>query len=197
MTKPDPTAPGSATTPKTGSADMDQHNAAAAHLRLLLTRPGPYRQRWMRQADNLHQDGKINQTAVTKVIAEYLAFYGRLHLNDKPALKRLGCKISRALSGATLTPDTLRLFMRAFNFSDDDTRQLWSALTGANPEDITDIFDDSALPPIDDATPRAGNTANVTPYDILHAFRDVTGWSDDQVLRYQAADYSHSAKTNR
>jgi hypothetical protein len=160
----------------------------AAHLRLLLAQPGPYRQRWMRQAGNLHQDGKINQTAVTKVIAEYLAFCDQLCMDDRPALKRLGDRTSRALAGTTLTPDTLRLFMRAFSFTDDDTRQLWSTLTGVNPEDITDeditdIFDGLAPPPIAAAAQRADKAA--TPHDVLDAFREVTGWSDAQVLHYQ------------
>ena len=51
----------------------------AARLRALLAQPGRYRRQWMQQAQRM-RPGQINESAVARVIAEYLKATGQLEL---------------------------------------------------------------------------------------------------------------------
>jgi hypothetical protein len=101
--------------------------AAAAYLRELLLRPGPYRRRWEQYAAR-SRHGQINQLAVAEVLAHYLWEHPRV-LGDTDVLPRqLKDTTSRALSGKLFSKAALTLFMDAFDldaFERDQLLKLW------------------------------------------------------------------------
>jgi hypothetical protein len=121
---------------------------------VLLARPGRYRDRWVRRASK-PRPGEISQAAVARVIDEHLAAEQGLSpmaSNEHRALKDL---VHRALSGKSLTADTLALFTQAFLISEADARQLWSCFTGTSPDQVTTTVSRLAAPPDDAAAMRA------------------------------------------
>lgn len=95
---------------------------AAVYLRDLLLRPGAYRQRWERRVDRT-RGREINQRAVCKVLASKLWEEGE-DVNEASLKDR----VSRALRGEVLSPETLDLFISAFRMSDEHAaalRQQW------------------------------------------------------------------------
>lgn len=89
--------------------------ATAAFLRELLNQPPPkgrYRELWIAKVENA-RGKEISQAAVARVIAEYLSVKGR-PTPDPRSLRNL---VSRALTGAKLTKDTLTLFIEAFGIA--------------------------------------------------------------------------------
>lgn len=103
--------------------------ATAVYLRDLLTRPGPYRARWLRHARRTPQGG-INQAAVAQVLAAYMWDTGEVDDRDRDLPRRLKDLVSRALGGKALPPRTLQMFIAAFGVTADDAQQLLAASIG-------------------------------------------------------------------
>lgn len=102
--------------------------AAGRHLAALLAAPGRYRTRWLRHVARA-TPGRINQAAVTRVLAEWLWLGGEASEGD--ILPRaLRDRVSRALGGRALSAATLRLFVAAFDMTGADEARLWDLLDG-------------------------------------------------------------------
>lgn len=113
--------------------------ATAAFLRELLNQPPPkgrYRELWIAKVENA-RGKEISQAAVARVITEYLSAKGR-PAPDPRSLRNL---VSRALTGAKLTKDTLTLFIEAFDITGEDTQKLWMLFTGGKRADFVDMVD--------------------------------------------------------
>src|SRR5262249_41113768 len=80
--------------------------AAGLHLRQLLLRPGPYRDRWERLARDA-RPGEIRQDAVCQVIADWLQDTGERGDTDTGLARTLKDRVSRALGGRGLSLETL------------------------------------------------------------------------------------------
>jgi hypothetical protein len=87
--------------------------AAAAYMRELLLRPGPYRRKWEQYAQRARQ-GQVNQLAVAEVLAHYLREHPRAQGDLDVLARQLKDTASRALSGKLLSKATLVLFSEAF-----------------------------------------------------------------------------------
>ncbi|MFC8455071.1 hypothetical protein [Kitasatospora sp. NPDC057223] len=96
---------------------------AGRHLAALLAAPGPYRARWLRHVTRA-TPGRINQAAVTRVLAEWLWQHGE-HPDSDLLPRALRDRVSRALGGRSLSAPTLRLFVAAFAMSAADESALW------------------------------------------------------------------------
>jgi hypothetical protein len=106
--------------------------AAGRQLQTLLLRVGLYRDQWEDAARNTSraiQRNKLNQAAVAEVIAQHLYDNGHPETDTKLA-RQLKDKVSRALSGNGLTPETLDWFVQAFHISPHDTRRLHDIYDG-------------------------------------------------------------------
>lgn len=114
---------------------------AAAYLRELLVRPGAYRQRWERRAERPRK-GEINQRAVCKVLARQLWEEG-LDLSEASLKDR----VSRALRGDVLSPETLTLFVKAFDVSEEDTQELWTRLFNSSADRVAVVTGGLRPPP--------------------------------------------------
>ncbi|GGV30074.1 hypothetical protein GCM10010495_53050 [Kitasatospora herbaricolor] len=102
--------------------------AAGRQLAALLAAPGRYRTRWLRHVARA-TPGRINQAAVTRVLAEWLWLGGEASEGD--ILPRaLRDRVSRALGGRALSAATLRLFVAAFDMTGADEARLWDLLDG-------------------------------------------------------------------
>lgn len=100
--------------------------SASAHLRRLLTGPGPYRQAWLRHCERRREG--LNQAAVAAVLSQHLWESGRVSDRDTLLPRRLKDRVSRSLSGRVLSPSMLRLFIEAFEMEESDSQELWSLL---------------------------------------------------------------------
>lgn len=108
-------------------APDDWVTQTCAYLRLLLIRPGPYRQQWERQA-RIVEPGKINYDAVARVLAAYRS----LHEPSGVTARHLTETVRRALANASvLSAKTLNSFIDAFTMNDRDARTLWSLRRGS------------------------------------------------------------------
>ncbi|WP_329500331.1 hypothetical protein [Kitasatospora herbaricolor] len=102
--------------------------AAGRRLAALLAAPGRYRTRWLRHVARA-TPGRINQAAVTRVLAEWLWLGGEASEGD--ILPRaLRDRVSRALGGRAISAATLRLFVAAFDMTGADEARLWDLLDG-------------------------------------------------------------------
>jgi hypothetical protein len=97
--------------------------AAGLHLRQLLLRPGPYRDRWERLARDAGPD-EIRQDAVGQVVAEHLQETGERGETDTNLARTLKDRVSRALGGRGLSLETLRWFEAAFVLSRNDQQRI-------------------------------------------------------------------------
>lgn len=104
---------------------------------MLLGDRAAYRARWAALVEKTSDD-EISQAAVAKVIVEHLREDGQDGQTDYRLLKDRVC---RALSGRTLTPSMLRLFVEAFRFSQEDTRHLWALFLGARTDEARVLLD--------------------------------------------------------
>jgi hypothetical protein len=96
---------------------------AGQYLRELL-RHDPYRGRWAQYGAQRERD--VHQVAVAKVLAGYL----RRHDEDDVQYGQLTRRVSRALRGEVLSRQTLSLFLRAFEVSDEHSAILWRQWQG-------------------------------------------------------------------
>jgi hypothetical protein len=104
--------------------------AAAAYLRELLQRQGPYRRLWEQHVVRA-RTGDITQLAVAEVLARRLWSYPRVPGDADVLPHQLKDTVSRALSGRLLSRSTLSLFIDAFVFSDDEAHRLWRLYEGS------------------------------------------------------------------
>lgn len=97
---------------------------AGEYLRELLRRD-PYRNRWAWYGAQRERD--VHQVAVAKVLADFL------HRRDEDEVEygQLTRRVSRALRGEVLSRQTLGLFIRAFEISDEHSAILWRQWQGA------------------------------------------------------------------
>lgn len=106
-------------------------NATARHataqlLQELLTRPGPYRDRWQGHVMRSPREG-ISQTAVARVLDE--------HTGRSPEPRARSSHkdlVSRAFRGDVLTSDTVALFVAAFAMEEAHAAQLSALLSGSS-----------------------------------------------------------------
>jgi hypothetical protein len=110
---------------------MDQpQKAVAERLRALLSKPGSYRNQWMRQQTRRTPAGSVNQSAVAHVLAAHLWETGQVSDSETDLPRRLKDTVSRALGGRVIAASTLQLFIEAFRLSHADAADLWSRFVG-------------------------------------------------------------------
>lgn len=97
--------------------------AAGLHLRLLLLRPGPYRDAWEEHAHGAPPD-EIIQAAVCQVIADDLWEVGERDDTETDLPRRLKDRVYRALTGQGISLETLRWLKRAFRLSPHDAQRV-------------------------------------------------------------------------
>lgn len=103
--------------------------AAGLHLRLLLSRVGPYREVWEARARAIAPD-ELNQSAICQAIAEYLWDAGERDEADVALPRKLKDRVNRCLTGNGLSLETLLWFERAFQLSPHDCQRLRELLRG-------------------------------------------------------------------
>jgi hypothetical protein len=109
---------------------VESRRAAAGYLRQLLLKPGHYREAWQQHVAR-PRDGVINQMAVAEVIASRLRA-APSHPGDAQIMPyQLRDTVSGALSGVSLSADTLQLVIAAFNFSEHEAGRLWRLWQGS------------------------------------------------------------------
>jgi hypothetical protein len=109
---------------------IEGRRAAAEYLRQLLLKPGHYREAWQRHVAR-PRDGVINQMAVAEVIASRLRA-APSHPGDAQIMPyQLRDTVSGAISGVSLSSDTLQLFIAAFGFSEHEAGRLWRLWQGS------------------------------------------------------------------
>lgn len=96
---------------------------AAEYLRILLSQPGPYRERWATHVNKSRKAG-ISQAAVAHVLAEWLQTSEGNIEGHIPEARQLKDRVYRALMGKYLTFETLQWFISAFGFTEDETNRL-------------------------------------------------------------------------
>jgi hypothetical protein len=79
----------------------------------------------------------LNQSAVAKVIERYLWDSGERSDNDTSTARAIKDRVSRALRGSLVSPETLEWFMGAFEFTDDDSTRLMEARFGGTPDGLS------------------------------------------------------------
>ena len=104
--------------------------ATGQHLEYLLLARDECREVWISEARRWAltiEKGKVNQTAVARVMAKYLHSIDKGPDPDSPEMfgKRL-CKdmVSRAFSGQILPSKTLEIFILVFAISEADAKHL-------------------------------------------------------------------------
>jgi hypothetical protein len=111
---------------------MRSHGRAArtgALLQQLLMSKPHYRHQWCRRTTRARVG--LSQSAVAKVIEEYLWDSGERSDNLTRLARQLKDRISRALNGEELSAETLKWFICAFGMDEADESRLWSAFLGA------------------------------------------------------------------
>ena len=103
--------------------------AAGAHLRQLLLRQGPYRDRWEAHAHDVRRS-QLSQAAICQVIAGHLWETGDRDETDHALSRKLKDRVSRALNGDGLSLQTLRWFEEAFALSPHDAQRVHELYRG-------------------------------------------------------------------
>jgi hypothetical protein len=98
--------------------------AAARHLRMLLLKPGPYRDRWEAYAHDI-SPGEVNQSAVCQVIAQHLWDKGERSEGDMKLPRKLKDRISRTLTDEDLSLETVRWLVAGFRLSQHDAQRVY------------------------------------------------------------------------
>lgn len=89
---------------------------------------GPYRDEWEQLAKSV-KAGTISQAAVCDVIAQHLCDSGYAD-TDIGLARRLKDRVSRALRGDGMSPETMRWFVEAFRLSPHDTQRVHDLYRG-------------------------------------------------------------------
>jgi hypothetical protein len=115
-----------------GNQQVPGQQAAGYQLQALLLRVGIYREQWenaARHGNRVIKRDEVNQAAVCDVLAQYLYDNGHPDTDTRLA-RQLKDKVSRALRGKGLGPETLELFAEAFSLSPHDRQRLYSVYDG-------------------------------------------------------------------
>lgn len=97
-------------------------------LRTLLTEDPLYRQRWRDQSHR--SKNALNQAAVARVIEQHLWEIGIVSDTNVEFARSLKDRVSRALTGRALSPETLRWFIEAFDMTQGVQDRLWAKFAG-------------------------------------------------------------------
>jgi hypothetical protein len=98
-------------------------------LRDLLANDARYCRLWQTKAKRMRQTD-LSQAAVAEVVADYLWESGERADTEINLARDLKDRVRRALNGVTLTGETLRWFIDAFAFTNEDSKRLWATFTG-------------------------------------------------------------------
>jgi hypothetical protein len=105
----------------------EDRDAAACRLLVDLLQSDPaYRRVWQHHARR-NRPGQLNQAAVAEVLAAHVRSRG---IDPSAEGRSLKDRVSRVVSGASLTPQTLRYFIDAFRIRPGDEQRLWRLLEG-------------------------------------------------------------------
>jgi hypothetical protein len=99
----------------------------AGHYLRELLRHDPYRQRWVMYG--AQREREVHQIAVSKALAAYLQHHDDAEMD----YDQLTHRVSRAFRGEVLSRQTVNLFIRAFQFSDEHATALWRQWEGMDP----------------------------------------------------------------
>src|SRR6201996_455354 len=116
---------------------------------LLLSRAG-YRRQWQERAER-RPAGDVSQAGVARVIALHLWGSGERPDSDTALARNLKDRVRRALTGQSITPQTLSWFVEAFHMDPRDARALWA--TSAADGDSVGVI---SGPPPPGAQPQPG-----------------------------------------
>lgn len=95
-------------------------------LREVLTKDVRCRRRWQRHVHRFSRQ-RLNQAAVAMVIALELWDRGDIPESHHQLPRSLKDRVSRALSGKLISGDTVRLFVAAFDFNEEQEGRLYAA----------------------------------------------------------------------
>ncbi|MGW5922313.1 hypothetical protein ACWFPY_25275 [Nocardia fluminea] len=109
--------------------------ATAGLLRGMLRSRSAYRQRWIRHAQRMRTDD-INFAAVSQVVALHLWDQGIVADSDRDLPRRLRDRIRNALRGEQLSYETLTWMIEAFDFTIEDTHEIWDTYAGSEADGI-------------------------------------------------------------
>ncbi|HEU5159786.1 MAG TPA: hypothetical protein VFU43_22515 [Streptosporangiaceae bacterium] len=87
-----------------------------------------YRRLWRQHIKRDHT--ALSQAAVAKVIEEYLWESGERSENSTGLARQMKDRVSRALKGDSLSAETLKWFIAAFEMDEEDERRLWDVFAG-------------------------------------------------------------------
>jgi hypothetical protein len=102
--------------------------ATCALLETLLTDHPNYRRRW--RAHSGRTSGELNQAAIAKVVQSHLWEIGECSDDEAWIARTLKDRMSRALAGKVLTPETLTWVIDAFDMTESDRDRLWEIFSG-------------------------------------------------------------------
>jgi hypothetical protein len=142
----------------------------AGHYLRELLRHDPYRGRWLRYGSQRARE--VHQIAVAKTLAGYLQRHG----DDDVEYGQLTRRVSRAFRGEMLSRQTLTLFIRAFEISEEHSGVLWRQWQGAELSRV--VVGD--LPPLRSPAPRESRFYRTV---LLHEFHYIG--SDGRPLRHR------------
>jgi hypothetical protein len=119
---------------------------AGQYLRELLRSEPQYRGRWMHYRHERERD--VHQLSVAKVLAAELRRHPQRSDDGDVTHERLIHVVSRALkpSGTVLARETLELFIRAFDITDEHAGLLWRQWSG---DDLARVISGQLAPPED------------------------------------------------
>jgi hypothetical protein len=113
--------------------------------KLLTTKPA-YRQRWLREGQRIRSGERPSEAAVSRVIANYLWDIGERKDTETGLPRTIRYTVRRALTGSLIIGQTLTWFIGAFDIEDQDSTQLWKALSGDNDLELAHITDTVPTP---------------------------------------------------
>jgi hypothetical protein len=98
-------------------------------LRELLMSQPEYRRQWQERAER-RPAGDVSQAGVARVIALHLWGSGERPDSNTALARNLKDRVRRALTGRSVTPQTLSWFVEAFHMDPRDARALWATFAG-------------------------------------------------------------------
>jgi hypothetical protein len=126
--------------------DQDRAQSVAHLLEKFLLERDDYAKLWQNCQKRARPVGALNQAAIAQVIAEYLWDTGE-RLDTETDLPRiLKDPVHRALQGKGISPQMLTWFIKAFEMTEVDARQLRTALIGPLSLNETPVTDTLRLP---------------------------------------------------
>lgn len=96
------------------------------HLSAILLSDPRCRRKWSRHGIR-RSPAELHQAAVATVLAQWLWESGEVDVIDDDLPRRLKDTVSRALTAERVSPRTLRLFVEAFDLTEEQQDELWGA----------------------------------------------------------------------